>query len=401
MKELGNTRDIGNARDTRDIGNARDNWNIRNNREQPDFFWPLGWGILLAGILLLSSFAPGISRAEQAPGGRDLQEVRLQLKWNHQFQFAGYYAALEKGYYAGAGLDVEIREAVPGQDPMEAVFQGEAEFAVGTSDVLLYDARGEPVVVLGVIFQQSPLVLLSLQGRGISSLPDLTGEAVMIEAHSAELLAYLAGEGIPPGTLDIIPHSFDPMDLVEGKAAAMSAYSTDEPFQLKELGLEYITFSPREAGIDFYGDCFFTIPSLVESDPGLVQQFTQASLEGWQYALDNPREIIDLILEKYSTRKNREHLEFEYEMMVDLIDHPSTRVGDMSPERWEYMADTYKELGMIPTDYQITGLLYDDYIQREQPGGTGAGAPLFLYAAGLVALGLATYLLARQKHVRK
>ncbi|WP_197482758.1 ABC transporter substrate-binding protein, partial [Oleiphilus sp. HI0128] len=80
------------------------------------------------------------------------ESVTLQLKWKHQFQFAGYYAALEKGFYAEEGLDVAIREAEPEMDPIEVVVNGEAEFGVGTSELLLLHNHFKPVVVLGVIF---------------------------------------------------------------------------------------------------------------------------------------------------------------------------------------------------------------------------------------------------------
>lgn len=86
----------------------------------------------------------------------NLRPISLQLIWKHQFQFAGYYAAQEKGYYREAGLDVTFREANPDEDTVEAVLKGQSEFGVGTSDLLLYRARGRPVVVLGVIFQHSP-----------------------------------------------------------------------------------------------------------------------------------------------------------------------------------------------------------------------------------------------------
>ncbi|HLP24689.1 MAG TPA: ABC transporter substrate-binding protein, partial [Acidobacteriota bacterium] len=73
----------------------------------------LSLGLLWAGIL---------------PAAEPLERVTLQLKWRHQFQFAGYYAAIERGFYREAGLEVELREAVPGRDPVESVLRGEADF---------------------------------------------------------------------------------------------------------------------------------------------------------------------------------------------------------------------------------------------------------------------------------
>ena len=90
-----------------------------------------------------------------------LEKVTLQLKWIHAFQFAGYYAAKEKGYYRDAGIDVQIHEAAPGTDVLDTVISGKAQFGTGTSSLLLARNAGKPVVALAVIFQHSPLVLVA------------------------------------------------------------------------------------------------------------------------------------------------------------------------------------------------------------------------------------------------
>ena len=92
--------------------------------------------------------------------GRELEKVRLQLKWRHQFQSAGYYAAIEQGYYRDAGLNVELIEGSPDHDPVAEVESGGAEYGVGTSELLLLRAQGHPLVVLAAVFQHSPTVLL-------------------------------------------------------------------------------------------------------------------------------------------------------------------------------------------------------------------------------------------------
>ena len=83
---------------------------------------------------------------------KDLGAVTLQLKWKHQFQFVGYYAALEKGFYRKAGLDVKILEAEEGLESVVQVMKGEAYFGVAMSDLILHRAKGQPVVALASIF---------------------------------------------------------------------------------------------------------------------------------------------------------------------------------------------------------------------------------------------------------
>ena len=89
-------------------------------------------------LLLLAAIASGAGAQEKPP----VVPVTLQLNWKHQFQFAGYYAAIEKGYYRDAGLEVTLREAREGGDPIDAVLKGDADFGIGASELALRRGRG-------------------------------------------------------------------------------------------------------------------------------------------------------------------------------------------------------------------------------------------------------------------
>jgi len=230
-----------------------------------------------------------------------LENVTLQLKWKHQFQFAGYYAAQELGYYRDAGLDVHIQEATPDTDPITEVINGHAQFGVGTSSLVLARSQGKPVVVLGVIFQHSPYVFYTAKNTGIETLRDLAGKRVMLEPQSDELFAYLKKEGVEPNLIKQVRHSFDPQDLISGKADAISGYMSHETYFFDRAHFAYQTFTPRMAGIDFYGDNLFTSEQELNDHPERVEAFRKASLQGWNYAKNHPNEIIDIILTKSST----------------------------------------------------------------------------------------------------
>lgn len=286
-------------------------------------------------------------------------KVRLQLKWQHQFQFAGYYAAKEKGYYQAAGLDVEIIPSQPGQDSVQQVLQGKAEFGVGSTDLLLLREQGAPVVVLAVIFQHSPLALMTLKRSGLLNIHDLAGRKIMIEPGSSELYAYLGKEGISPDKFTLLPHGFHVKDLLAGNVDAMSTYITDEPFELSKAGQEYLLYSPRAVGIDFYGDNLFTTERQLKLKPELVKAFRQASLKGWEYAMQHPEELVHLIHDRYSQRHSLEHLRFEARQMVPLLQTNLVEIGHMNPGRWRHIAETYAELGMMKPDFNFKGFLHD------------------------------------------
>ncbi len=336
---------------------------------------PIIRGLLLLALELLFSVAVHAA----AP----LDPVRLQLKWQHQFQFAGYYAALEKGYYREAGLDVTIIPSRPGNDPVGNVLLGEAEFGVGTTDLLLLREKGEPVVALAVIFQHSPLALLVRRQAGIQTLHDLAGRKLMIEPGSAELFAYLNREGLSTDKFTLLPHDFNVGDLQAGKVDGMSVYVTDEPFELVKSRVEHQLYSPRAAGIDFYGDNLFTTEAQLKAHPLRVEAFRAASLKGWDYAMRHPEEIIELILARYGHRHSAEHLRFEASRMVALLRAELVEIGHMNPGRWRHIADVYAEQGMMKAGFDLGGFLYDPH--PPPPDLTW----LYVALAGLLTFGIA------------
>ena len=291
-----------------------------------------------------------------------LETVTLQLKWSHAFQFAGYYAAIEKGYYREAGLDVNLREAAPGIDPLEAVLTGKAQYGVGMSNLLLARHAGRPVVVLAVIFQHSPMVLIARRQPADGAVPvvqNLAGRRVMIEPQSDELIAYLRQEGIPLERLTRLPHSHRLDDFIAGRVDAMSAYVTSEPYYLDRAGFSYQTYSPVMAGIDFYGDNLFTTESELKTHPERARAFREASLRGWQYAMAHPEEIADLIRDKYSTRHPRDFYLFEARKMAPLLRIDLVEPGHMTRGRWRHIADTYAQFGLLPAAAPLDGFLYE------------------------------------------
>lgn len=341
------------------------------------------WRAGAAAALLLALLTILAAPAAAAPphGDRPLRSVTLQLKWTHQFQFAGFYAAVAKGFFREAGFHVELREGGPAVDPAVAVAEGRADFGVGTAALLLDLAAGRPVVAVAPIFQHSPFVIVALRRPGLDDIPDLRGRTIMAEEHSAELDAYLALAGI---TVTRVPHTGDVRDLKAGVVDGATAYTTTELYDLVRHGIPYQVFNPREMGIDFYGDTLFTSRQLAHDDPALVRAFRDAALKGWRYALAHPNEIIDLVATRYAPGMERRKLEFEAEeirrlMIADVVD-----VGYMHADRWQAIADTFAAAGLLPPDLPLDDFLFDPTVPQPDLrwfyGGLSAAAALVLAA---------------------
>ena len=345
--------------------------------------------LALAALLALACAlwpAAACAQAQAAPHDTPLQPVTLQLKWKHQFQFAGYYAALQQGYYRQAGLDVKLVEAGPEQDTASHVLEGRAQYGVGDSSLVLLRQQGRPVVVLAVILQHSPNIYIA---RGeVDHVHALVGKRVMQEAPGDELFAYLHKEGVRPEQLKFLPHNFSAEDLIAGRVDAISAYSTDELFDVRASGKPFTVLTPRSAGIDFYGDNLFTTEDELRRHPQRVKAFREASLKGWRYAMAHPEEVADLILERYSRRHSREHLLFEAAQMHRLMQPDLVEIGHLNPGRWRHIAEVYRELGMLKST-ELKGFIYSP----AAPPPSRLYAVLGVFAAvTLVLVGVVAYL---------
>jgi PAS domain S-box-containing protein len=320
--------------------------------------------------------------------------VRLQLKWHHQFQFAGYYAAQAQGYYAAAGLDVRILEGGPDRPPIASVLRGAADFGVGDAEVLLARLGGEPLVVCAAIFQHSPYVVMSRRDRGIRTPADLVGARIMLsdDQGAAQVLAMLAHEGIDRSRVAILRQSWMLDDLIDGRIDAMSAYATVEPARLRSRGVEPSVLRAVDYGVDFYGDTLFTTEERIRSHAEQVAAFRRASLEGWSYALDHVEEVAGQIAAMPGVAERgvtREMLIQEAREMRPFILPDIVEVGQMNAGRWQRIARTFVEVGLAKDTSRVDGLVRDD----PRPFFDPARRALLLWAgAGALALAVAVLL---------
>ncbi len=289
-------------------------------------------------------------------------KVKIHLKWLHQFQSAGYLVALDHGFYRDEGLDVELIEGGPNRKPIQALQDGMVQYAVADAGVLLYRAEGYPIVVLANIFQHSPQVILSLANKGIETPADLRGKRVMLQNGflTIEVAAVLEKFGIHVKQGDVIRQAIGRLDdLIAGNTDAYPGYSTNEPFLLKQRGIPFKMFSPRDYGIDFYGDMLVTSDDEVRLHSERAEKVLRATLKGWVHALKHPASTIDLIMRKHNTQyKTRAHLAFEAHEISKLMFSDVIQIGYINPQRWQGIAKVYEHFGLLPKNFSLQGFLY-------------------------------------------
>jgi len=309
---------------------------------------------LIALALLL--FATS-SMAEES--NQKLTPVSIKLHWQHQFQFAGIYAAAEKGFYQEAGLVTTI---ITGQQaPFYEVESGAVDFGLSGAGLVVERLKGRPFVALAAIFQSSPYVWLVRADSDIKHPNDFIGKTVTRQSYADDLSAMLLKFNIRPSKLNIVdPSPADIDNLIAGNVDALTAYVSNEPFWMMSRNVDYRTLSPHEFNINFYSDIVFTSEDYLNRHPKIVEAFRKATLWGWQYALEHPHEMIDLILKDYNSQnKTHAHLEFEAEKLSELSLYPTVSLGHMTIERWQKIAEHYHQLGLINNDHQLDGFIYD------------------------------------------
>ncbi|WP_027849644.1 ABC transporter substrate-binding protein [Marinospirillum minutulum] len=282
------------------------------------------------------------------------EKVVIQLKWLHQFQSAGYYAALDQGYFAEEGLDVELKERDLEQSNVDLILEGKAHYGVTDSIVLLDHLKRNGIVLVAPIFQHSPNVLISLGTSNITRPKDLVGRRLAFydnDTDGISLLAMLAEQGVLEQGLirDQLKNRIN--RLINGEVDAIAAYSTNEPYLLREMGYSVNVIDPKHYGMDFYGDILITSSKEAEENPLRVAALKRAVLRGWEYALDNKEEIVNLILEKYNTQnKTAKALMAEAQGLEPLIARHTTELGTLVEGRLEYMLALLAKTKIINTE---------------------------------------------------
>jgi len=310
-------------------------------------------------------------------------EVVLQLRWDHQFQFAGYYAAEWLGFYEAEGIKVEIRSAFQDGiilDGPTEINEGRADFGVGAANILMAQDSGIDLTLVASIFQRSAVeycTLLNERGNTVFDLSQLNIARRPGDLLDLELQALFASEGISPyatRTSDIT-RDFTLEDLKSKAFDVVPDYLGQISYTASKENLPIKVIKPAEYGVDFYGDTLFTSTELATQNPELVERFRRASIKGWYYALENPKEITDLIVNRLSRADFSPNVDHELKdfntyqanKVLELTHYPIVVVGNINTFRWIEMAEVMQELQMISEVPDLNNMIFDyDQVKMDQ-----------------------------------
>jgi len=250
------------------------------------------------------------STAILAAGSAQAQDAfTIQLKWVPQAQFAGYFVAQEKGFYEEAGLDVTIKPGGPDIAPPQVIAAGGADVVVEWMPAALAAReRGVPLVNVAQVFDRSGMMLTCDTDSGVAAPEDFEGKTlgVWFAGNEYPFLSWMSRLGYSVQGADadvtVLRQGFNVDPLLQDQAACISTMIYNEYWQLIDAGMtedELITFFYEDQGVATLEDGLYALEEDLE-DPAFVERlgrFIAASMEGWQYAIDNVDEAAEITLE--------------------------------------------------------------------------------------------------------
>jgi len=330
------------------------------------------------------SSGPAATDDDSPAGDGELTPVSLQLQWFSQAQFAGYYAALDQGFYKDAGLDVTILEGAADIVPIDVLASGDADYAISwVPKVLGSIEAGTAVTDVAQIFERSATTQVSFKDKDITTPADLAGKSVGSWGYGNEweLFAGMGKAGVDVSDIDLVSQAFDMTGLLAGDIDAAQAMTYNEYAQLLETvnpdtgelytADDFNVINWNDEGTAMLQDAIWADADKLASDDAYADQtvaFIKASIQGWIYARDNPEEAAQIVADSGSQLPAGHQLWMTNE--VNKLIWPSTSgIGTINEDQWAQTVDialgTKNETGatVITTDPPETAYS-NEYVEK-------------------------------------
>ena len=294
------------------------------------------------------------------------EKVKLQLQWLHQFQFAGFYAAKEKGFYTDVNLDVEFIEFNPKTNVVDEVLVENADYGLTYSSLFTSYMQRKPLIFVSNFFKQSPLLIITQEN--IESPFNLKGKKVMglLDSNHKEIvLSILQKFQLKAQDLENIPQEYSLESFINKEVDAITLSTINEIYSLDKLGIKYNVIDPAAYGVKYYDLNLFTTKKELINNPTRVENFKNASIEGWKYALANQEEIVDLIIKKYNTQnKTKEALLYEAKQIEYLMLNNIYPIGSIDVHNVKILTDNLAQMFSLDkkTKEEIESFVYKSEI---------------------------------------
>lgn len=285
--------------------------------------------------------------------------VTLQLKWVTQAQFAGYYVALDQGFYEEENLDVTILPGGPDIAPTQVIAGGGADVIVEWMPAALAAReQGVPLVNIAQPFQNSGMQLTCWADSGIAEPADFPNHTLGVWFFGNEypFLSWMsqlgvATDGKDEDGVEVLKQGFNVDPLIQRQADCISTMTYNEYWQVIDAGVdpsELVNFRYEEQGVATLEDGLYVLEENLE-DPAFVDRmarFVRASMKGWQWAQENPEEAAQIVLDNDET--GAQTIEHQTRMMGEIAKLIGESTGELDPAAYERTVATLMGGGSDP-----------------------------------------------------
>ncbi|MGH1330612.1 MAG: ABC transporter substrate-binding protein [Paracoccaceae bacterium] len=285
-----------------------------------------------------------LALAATAGGAQAADDLTLQLKWVTQAQFAGYYVALEKGFYEEEDLNVTIKPGGPDIAPAQVVAGGGADVVIDwMPSALAAREKGLPLVNIAQPYKSSGMMLTCLKESGVTSPADFGGKTLGVWFFGNEypFLSWMSKLGLSTEGGDgvtVLKQGFNVDPLLQKQAACISTMTYNEYWQVIDAGIsadDLVTFKYEDQGVATLEDGLYVLEDRLEDAEfkDELVRFVRASMKGWKYAEANPDEAAEIVLENDETGAQTEA--HQKRMMGEVAKLTAGSNGALDPADYE------------------------------------------------------------------
>ena len=319
--------------------------------------------LLMLGLMIsLSACGSPQVKNDAAP----LTKIRLPMGYIPNIQYAPFYAAIEKGYFKDAGIEIEFDYSFE-TDGVKLVGVGELPFAVVSGEqVLLARAQDVPVTYVAAWYQQYPISVVSKADANISKTEDLKGKTIglpgLFGANYIGLRALLFSAGLSESDVTLEEIGFNQVELVvSGNQTIIVGYAANEPIQLQAQGIDVTELRVSDA-VQLAANGILASEKVIAEDPELVKGFVGAFLKGLQFTIENPDDAYAMSA-AYVPNFADQDQKVQKEILTTSIDlWRADRLGYSDPQAWENMQNILLEMKLIPTEMDLSKAFTNEFV---------------------------------------
>jgi NitT/TauT family transport system substrate-binding protein len=306
---------------------------------------------------------------------KSLEKVSLAIQWLTQCQFAGYYVALDRGFYEQEGIDLTIIPGASDINPIHLVSSGAADFGTKwIADFLVAKEEGLPLISIAQILQSNGLVLIAKAESGIKTPQDFIGKklGIWFFGNETQFFTLMNKFNIPLDQMHIEELKWSIEPFLNNEFDVITAMIYNEYLRILDGGdkkeeMNIIDFA--EYGLNFPGQVIFTKTAILKKQPDLCERMVRASLQGWAWAMDNPEKAVDIVLKNDKTKSLKRDLQLkQMKAVIKLIKYGNRPLGYHQPDQVLFVMNSLVQNKVISHSLNLSDVYTNKVWENAQKG---------------------------------